>query len=148
MSVSDSIADRWVALAEDQRTYDSHIVPAENRGTIREAILHHVVADEALVCRDNEAVVGFVTFTVETGQYEQDTSRGLVQNIYVAPEYRNRGLGTKLLTAAEESLAARGVETVALEVMATNENARQFYRDRGYSPHRVELEKSVESDTL
>ncbi|MCU4799624.1 GNAT family N-acetyltransferase [Halobacteria archaeon HArc-gm2] len=144
----DAVVDQWVSLARGQREYDSHITPERNRATIREATLRRIVADELLVAREDEELAGFVMFTVESGQYEQDVQRGVVQNLYVAPTHRRRGIGTRLLAAAEERLADNGVDRVALNVMAANEGARRFYRRHGYEPHRVELEKPVESDTL
>ena len=151
---ADLMADRWVDLAADQREYGSHLRPADNRDRVHETLLQHVVTDTALVARavdadaPGAAVVGFVTFGRETGGYAQDVDRGIVHNIYVAPDHRRAGLGSALLSAAERTLAARGVEAVALEAMATNAAARAFYRAQGYEPHRVELEKPLENDTL
>ncbi len=48
---------------------------------------------------------------------------------------------------AEELLRQAGADILALEAMADNESARRFYRRHGYRPHRVELEKSMRSDT-
>jgi ribosomal protein S18 acetylase RimI-like enzyme len=140
------IADCWIALAEGQRVYDSHLVAGDNRARITEAILRHIVSDQVLVARDPD-IVGFVMFSVESGSYEQDIDRGLVENIYVEPDRRGEGIGTALLTAAESELVKRGVDAVALELMAGNEAARRFYRRAGYEPHRLEFEKRVESDT-
>jgi ribosomal protein S18 acetylase RimI-like enzyme len=151
---ADLMADRWVDLADDQRRYGSHLRPADNRDRIHETMLQHVVTDTALVAREaetdapGEGLVGFVTFGRETGGFEQDVDRGIVHNIYVAPEHRRAGVGSALLTAAERTLSARGVAAVALEAMATNDAARAFYRAHGYEPHRVELETALESDTL
>ena len=150
---ADLMADRWVDLAADQREYGSHLRPADNRDRIHETLLQHVFNDTALVARavdadDPAPVVGFVTFGRETGAYAQDVDRGIVHNIYVSPEHRRAGVGSALLSAAERTLAGRGVEAVALEAMATNAAARAFYRAQGYEPHRVELEKPLESDTL
>jgi ribosomal protein S18 acetylase RimI-like enzyme len=97
---------------------------------------------------DSGDVVGFLTFTMDSGTLDQDATRGVVQNIYVVPEARSAGIGSALLAEAERRLAAAGVAVIALEVMAENDAARRFYRRHGYGPHRVELEKSVESDTL
>ncbi|SFS05807.1 Acetyltransferase, GNAT family [Halomicrobium zhouii] len=144
----DAVVDQWVSLARGQREYDSHIAPERNRATVREATLRRIVADELLVAREDGELAGFVMFTVESGQYEQDVQRGVVQNLYVAPPYRRQGIGTRLLAATEERFADSGVDRVALNVMAANEDARRFYRRHGYEPHRVELEKPVESDTL
>ena len=144
----DAVADQWDSLARGQSEYDSHITPERNQATVREAALRRIVADELLVAREDEELTGFVMFTVESGQYEQDVQRGVVQNLYVDPDHRRQGIGTRLLAAAEDRLADSGVDRVALNVMAPNEDARRFYRRHGYEPHRVELEKPVESDTL
>ncbi|WP_276302083.1 GNAT family N-acetyltransferase [Halorussus lipolyticus] len=146
----DAVADLWVELADGQREFGSHLVAERNRATIRETIAQNAVAGGLLVARAerDDEIVGFVTYGVESDGYDQDAVRGIVRNIYVRPERRGEGIGSGLLDAAEERLAEQGADAVALEVMADNDDARRFYRRHGYAPHRVELEKSVESDTL
>lgn len=143
---AETVTDLWVALAAGQREHGSQILAAENRARIRERILRHTVNDTLLVAREEE-VVGFVTVEHEGGTYAQDDTRGVVTNLYVRPEHRGEGVGSALLGAAENRLRDLGVDAVALEVMADNGDARRFYRRAGYEPHRVELEKSIESDT-
>ncbi len=143
-----SLADLWVELADDQRRYGSHLLPAENRSAIRQTMLQHIVADTAVVARRNGSIVGFVTFDVEAGKYRQDVSRGVIQNIYVRESDRNDGIGNGLLKTAETALESRDVDVVSLEVMAGNHQARQFYERHGYEPNRIELEKPINSDTL
>jgi ribosomal protein S18 acetylase RimI-like enzyme len=142
----ETITDMWVRLAGGQREYGSHILPGENRATIREIVSRHVVSEAALIARE-EVVIGFVMFTIERGAFEQDCLRGIVENIYVVPDRRSEGIGAALLDAAESTLSDRGAEVVSLDVMAENERSREFYRRQGYDDHRVELEKHVESDT-
>ncbi|WP_148414343.1 GNAT family N-acetyltransferase [Haloferax sp. KTX1] len=158
----DALADLWVELAADQRAFGSHLRADANRTSIREALARHVAADGVLVARegdeaagsgcgtepaDADGLVGFVMFDIEAGAYEQDATRGMVRNLFVRPAYRNAGVGTRLLAAAEDALGEAGADTVALDVLAANEAARRFYRRHGYRPHRVELEKSMRSDT-
>jgi ribosomal protein S18 acetylase RimI-like enzyme len=145
----DVLVDLWVGLATEQQVHGAHLLPDGNRSRIREAMLQRVVADALLLARPAPDVdpVGFVMFTEVTGGFATDTARGLVENLYVEPSARGEGLGQELLASAEQRLAHRGVETVHLEVMAENEPAREFYADAGYTPHRLELEKPVESDT-
>ncbi|MFC7227188.1 GNAT family N-acetyltransferase [Salinirubellus salinus] len=140
---ADVLADLWVDLATDQLAHGSHLLPAENRENIRESLLRHAVAGTLFVAGEGDAIVGFVTCSVETGGYEQDERRGMVENLYVVPERRDDGIGTALLERAEAALRERGCTVVALDVMATNEDARRFYERHGYDPHRVELEKEL-----
>ncbi len=143
---SDRLAALWVRLAEGQESYGSHLEPEGNRQQIRESIVRHIVSNTLLVARQDD-IVGFVMFTVESGGYDQRVTRGVVENLYVEPALRNEGVGKALLERAETRLAELGADRVALEVMADNENAQRFYHEQGYDPHRVELEKPVESDT-
>lgn len=144
-----AIVDGWVALARDQRGHGSHLLAEENRATVREHVTHHVVGERIYVARRTgfEGIVGFVQFSTEVGSYRMDVDRGVVETLYVAADHRDEGIGTRLLDRAELALAADGITTVGLEVMAANEAARRFYRERGYDVHRVGMEKSLENDT-
>lgn len=143
----DVLADLWVELAADQRSYRSHLRAEENREQIREAMARHVVTDGLRVARTADEIVGFVMFSMERGDFEQDDVRGIVRNLYVEPSHRGRGVGSRLLEAAETALADAGAARISLEAMAENERARRFYERHGYAVHRVEFEKAVESDT-
>lgn len=103
--------------------------------------------DDADTADDPERIVGFVMFGPETGSFDLDVSRGVVENLYVLPAYRGEGRGSALLEAAETRLFERGFDRVCLDVMAGNEAARRFYARHGYAPHRVQLEKGPKNDT-
>ncbi|SFR59119.1 MULTISPECIES: GNAT family N-acetyltransferase [Halorubrum] len=143
----DAVTDMWVALAASQREYGATLRAEANRATVREWVAGSVVTGDLLVARDSKpdgsAVVGFVGFSLERGDYERDAVRGTVSNLFVVPERRGEGVGAALLDAAERALDEMGAERVALEALADNDRARAFYADRGYDPHRVELAKSL-----
>lgn len=143
---TDEIAELWVALADGQRAFGSHLAAAANRERIGETIAHQIAEGNLRVARTEGEIVGFVMFTVEYRLYAIDTTRGMVHNVYVVPDWRGEGIGSALMDAAEEALVEKGAEAIALEVLAENEDARTFYADRGYGPHRLELEKGVETD--
>ncbi len=154
LSDLDALADLWEDLVADQRQHGAHLRAAPNRSSARDVLGQYVATDGVLVARASPDAdpLGFVMFYVEEGLFDQDATRGIVENVYVRPGARSRGVGSALLAAAEDALAADGADVVALSVMADNERAREFYDDHGYRPHRVTLEKSVdeaapESDT-
>jgi ribosomal protein S18 acetylase RimI-like enzyme len=142
----DGLVDCWVELAADQRQYGSRLLPAENRGAVADVIARHIVTHDLFVARRDE-IVGFVMYHVEEGRYLQDQLIGIISNLYVRATARDQGIGSALLTAAESELAAAGVDTVSLEVLAANDAARRFYARHGYQAHRVELAKPIENDT-
>lgn len=55
-----------------------------------------------------------------------------VDELFVLPQARGRGLGAQLLAAAEAALAARGCVRLQLELGVANEAARAFYARKGY----------------
>ena len=147
MSDIDRLVDLWVALARDQRAYDSHLEPEANRGVVREALARHIVVDGVTVARHADDIIGFVMFGLEHGTYEQRVTRGVVDNLFVSVDWRGEGVGAALLDRAETTLAAAGADVVSLETMAANRRAQRFYERHDYDAHRVVLEKSTQNDT-
>ncbi|PSP29222.1 GNAT family N-acetyltransferase [Halobacteriales archaeon QH_2_65_14] len=143
---ADRIVDLWVSLAAGQQEHGSHLLAEENRRHIRESIVRRIVTDRVLVARE-DSILGFVMFTIQNGRYEEDLKRGVIENLYVVPDYRSAGIGSMLLETAEQHIQEAGVDVVALEVMAANELGREFYREHGYVPHRVEFEKHLDGLT-
>jgi ribosomal-protein-alanine N-acetyltransferase len=58
--------------------------------------------------------------------------QGELANIAVAPELRNRGLGSFLLDQMTAEARSRGVESLYLEVRVSNFRARAMYGSRGF----------------
>lgn len=143
----DRITDLWVALVEGQRQHGAHLRGEPNRQTARDVLGRYVTVDDLLVAREGGDIVGFAMVHVETGLYQQDLTRGIVDNVFVDASARDSGIGSTLLEAAEAHLEEAGAEVVSLSVLAQNERARRLYERSGYEPHRIELEKRVGSDT-
>ncbi|WP_049925351.1 GNAT family N-acetyltransferase [Halopiger goleimassiliensis] len=140
----DAIADMWVRLARDQRAYDSYVRPEANREAMRESLAAYAAADGLLVARVDGELAGFASVSIERGSLELDATRGTLSNLYVEPRFRDQGVGSALLEAAESTLEEKGAEVVVLEVMAANEDARRFYRRHGYDAFRVTMDRSLE----
>jgi len=142
----EALVDCWVELAADQQQYGSRLLTEANREAVANAVARHIVTGGMRVAREDE-ILGFIMYHVEDGRYQQDQTTGVIVNLYVRPEARGNGIGSDLLSAAEADLADEGVDTVSLEVLAANDDARRFYSRHGYRNHRIELAKSIENDT-
>ncbi len=57
----------------------------------------------------------------------------LLDELYVVPELRGRGLGSALLAAAEQVTRARGGELLEINVDGEDLDARRFYERHGYT---------------
>ena len=117
-------------LAEYERL--SHLVVAtEDR--LRESLFGQRPAAEALVARAGDEAVGFAvfftnysTFLAQPGLYLED--------LYVEPRWRGRGLGRRLLARVAGIAAARGCGRLDWSVLDWNEPALGFYRGIGAEP--------------
>jgi GNAT superfamily N-acetyltransferase len=58
--------------------------------------------------------------------------RDEVEQVYVAAEYRGRGVAQRLLAAAEQQVADNGFGEAWLAVVASNARARAFYTRAGW----------------
>ncbi len=56
-----------------------------------------------------------------------------VMNIAVAPDYRRQGIGEGLMAALMDALRARGMESLTLEVRASNSPAIALYDRLGFA---------------
>ena len=55
-----------------------------------------------------------------------------VDDVFVEPEYRNRGMGRALLQSVRSWAQERGADGISLQVAAANARGRKFYQDLGF----------------
>ena len=94
--------------------------------------------DRCFVCRDGERIVGCVDFV-----YRKQGSRGKLpnhvhcKNMFVSPDYRRRGIGSKLMESVVDFAASNyrendSIDCLTLEVDDDNPNAIALYRKVGF----------------
>jgi len=84
--------------------------------------------NKILVAYDEDKIVGFVDYMITFNS-------ATISQIAVLPNYRKKGLGSKLLEEMEKSFPKEiddVVETITLEVRGSNINAISFYKKNGY----------------
>jgi ribosomal protein S18 acetylase RimI-like enzyme len=60
-----------------------------------------------------------------------------VHDLAVLPDYQGRGIGRRLLAAAEERARVRGCIKLTLEVLETNGGARRLYQSFGFEDYEL-----------
>ncbi len=55
-----------------------------------------------------------------------------IDELFVLPPQRGKGVGTELLAIAESEFVRRGCTNVSFQMSSTNDSARAFYRRHGY----------------
>ena len=83
---------------------------------------------DCLVEKENGVIRAFLIVT-----YRQKSLTCNIETIDVDPAFKNRGIGFKLLKAAETDMKRRGMRWSQLEVSEGNEAALSIYKNAGYT---------------
>ena len=93
--------------------------------------LEHLILNansDCLVEKRSGVIRAFLIITYRQGSLTCD-----IETIDVDPAFKNRGIGLKLLKAAEIDMKRRGMRWSQLEVSEGNEAALNVYRKAGYT---------------
>lgn len=73
-----------------------------------------------------------------------DGHRGWIYALAVLPEYRMRGIGSRLVRHAEEQLRDLGCPKINLQILQGNEEVQAFYCKLGYqTEQRISMGKEI-----
>lgn len=126
----------WMQSAEEHTTHDSVYTTAPGA----EKTMRRFLADIAnsgysflFVVVAGGRIVGFVS-----GEMRQGSPTFLpktwasVDDVFVDPDYRNRGMGRALIQSVEAWAKERDADGISLQVAAANARGRKFYEDLGF----------------
>ena len=82
--------------------------------------------DYCFTAKGDEVVIGGVLCG-------SDTRRAIIYHTVVLKEYRNMGVGTRLMQTIEAAARACGARMLVLETQTCNERAIAFYKKHGFS---------------
>ncbi|WP_260258533.1 GNAT family N-acetyltransferase [Vibrio intestinalis] len=97
------------------------------------------------VAKINDEIVGFITghFCELISTVSQPVQMGSVDELYVSPSYRGKGIANALYQTLEQRFSEYGVKEVFVEVWHFNQGACEFYFDSGFSHHIHWLRKPI-----
>jgi ribosomal protein S18 acetylase RimI-like enzyme len=148
------VLERFMAgLQEHERAMEANRTPGAEMAAAHVAVLlDRVAAHPAAGCLIAEVAgvpVGFLLWTIEVdeGFHLPLAARvaGCLSDLWVEPEARGRGLGRRLIAAAEAHLERHGVRHVTITAVARNAGAIALYERLGYRPCEVVLARSLGS---
>lgn len=101
---------------------------------------------KVLVALVDAEVVGYATIMTKVTSEElgdADIEYGLISDLVISEEFRRKGLGRRLLEAAETYARSHGVKWLRIGSLAMNKSARTLYESSGFTNLYVELEKDL-----
>lgn len=99
-------------------------------------LLDHPAFGGVWLILESDRIIGYLAVTLGFS-FEFDGHDSFIDEIYVDPRFRGRGIGTRSLAFAEKAARDLGATTLHLEASRRDDGpiafyARSGYRDRGY----------------
>ena len=127
--VGETDAHALLVMARAFHDEDGHALDQMGEAAVLQVARGEPLA-RAWMLRHDRAAVGYVVITLGYSiEYGRD---GFVDDLYVVPEARGRGLGKKLLDFTITAAIAMGIRTLHLELQPANEHAGRLYRRAGF----------------
>lgn len=145
--ISTFVDELWFPFAEEMADLDAYNDLADD---LREDVLTYrrrrFEEDDVVTFVDDRAgeITGYtVVEYAETPPVFARGPEGSITEVYVAPEYRGRGIVHDLMDRAETWASEQGCEHATLSVNADNDVARDVYESRGFSTRRHKMDKGL-----
>jgi len=134
----DRVAAIWVAITDHHRHLDPLFrmragVDAELSGLLR--ALHRDPDAAIFVHEEAGNITGMSIVRIDRSPpIMEETVRAEITDLGVRESERRRGIGSLLVDAALDWVAARGVDRVEVQVAVGNDEGQAFWRARGFGP--------------
>ena len=126
----------WMRSAEEHTSHDPIYATSPGAERLMRRFLVDLTTSShafLFVAEYDGRSVGFVSGELrESSPTFRPKTWASVDDVFVEPDYRNRGMGRALLKSVEAWARERGVSGVSLQVAAANARARKFYEDLGF----------------
>ena len=108
-------------------------------------MLDYAFAQKSVVfiAKADDGAVGFLIYADFLPEDVTGAEQGFIAYMAVEPHMRGKGIGKRLLAAAEDLARSRGTPAMALMVTERNTTARAVYEQAGYTTERRLLCKNL-----
>lgn len=112
--------------------FEGFTIDEPGRESAVRALLQREELGRLFLVRFDERPIGHVAlcfgFSIEFGGRD-----AFIDELYIEPEFRGRGIGGRVMRLVEQEAAALHVRALHLEVAHDNEKARRLYRAAGFA---------------
>lgn len=134
-------ADLFLAMAQKFHEEDGHPLTPAGKTSIRDVAAGVDLAPAFFIINDDEKI-GFFVLSLGYSP-EHGGTDGFIDDIYIDPAHRGRGLGRQALDLALNESRECGIRVLLLEVEADNDRAYHLYTSMGFTDTKRRLLRLV-----
>lgn len=91
----------------------------------------------------DKKIVGYVLSFIATYPFRAENPIAEIENMFISPEYRGKGIGEKLIGEIKRQAKEKGVKRIKVAALANNDLAIRFYKKCGFKDFEAVLETEV-----
>jgi ribosomal protein S18 acetylase RimI-like enzyme len=133
--------ETFLEMARAFHTEDGHPLTPSGEASIRDVAAGVALAPAYFLIEDQEKI-GFFVLSLGYSP-EHGGTDGFIDDIYILPEHRGRGLGRAALDLALSESRNHGIRVLLLEVEADNDRAYHLYTSIGFTDTKRRLLRLV-----
>jgi len=134
-------AETFLDMARAFHIEDGHALNAAGEASIRDVAAGVALAPAYFLVEKKEKI-GFFVLSLGYSP-EHGGTDGFIDDIYIVPEHRGRGLGRAALDLALSESRNHGIRVLLLEVEADNDRAYHLYTSIGFTDTKRRLLRLV-----
>ena len=131
----ETINNYWWDLITEQNNFDDRIVDTEiNKHRSMNFLRERIVQGGMYVAENmHSEIIGLGSIAQDLHFLQSQINVWNLADIWVRPEYRRRGIASKIVIHLEKIAFEKGAEEVRLNVYSNNISANKLYSSLGYS---------------
>jgi GNAT superfamily N-acetyltransferase len=146
----DRLEELFLALQEHIEGANAELwrMNPEGRGALRAQVANRLAAaaGTAIVAdHQDDGVVGVAFGRVVTNHRYEPSVAGLVDQAYVRPHHRRRGVATRLVAHLCAFFAGQGARDISLRYVTGNDEAAAFWQALGFAPRIITAGATLET---
>lgn len=95
------------------------------------------------VAVDNNKVIGYLAGNIEGKPSYATKSLSELDTFYINKEYRNQGIGKRLVEEFKNQCINQGIEEMIVTAKEKNINAREFYKNIGFQDFEITYKMKI-----
>ncbi len=102
-----------------------------------------------LIAEDNREPVGFIgaTTIINDNGFLANPIKGVIQLLWIEPEYRKNHLADKLVSDIEQCFKSMGIAYIECTYTASNQEAKSFWSKQAYKENSITARKFISNES-